>query len=108
MENPFELLNERLCRIENLLTELQQRIEQSKQQPAQETFLTITNLMKYTGLNKSSIYKKTSTREIPHYKRGKRLFFKRTEIDEWIGELRIKTMDEIEIEAATYLMKHKR
>lgn len=39
-----------------------------------------------TGFSKGTIYNKTSRREIPFRKRGKRLFFISNEIINWIEE----------------------
>ncbi|WDT67936.1 helix-turn-helix transcriptional regulator [Cloacibacterium sp. TD35] len=63
--------------------------------------LDVDELTAYTGFEKSYIYKMTSTRKIPHYKTpgGKKIFFKREEIDEWITSNRIKAYYEIEEEA---------
>lgn len=41
---------------------------------------------KLTGLKKPSLYAKTSARTIPHSRRGKRLYFIRSEILEWITQ----------------------
>lgn len=42
--------------------------------------------IKLTGLKKPSIYAQTSSRTIPHYRKGKRLYFIRSEILAWITE----------------------
>lgn len=39
-----------------------------------------------TGLAKPTLYSKTSKNEIPHYKRGRKLYFKRSELLNWIEE----------------------
>lgn len=36
-----------------------------------------------TGLSKSTLYKLTSSGEIPHYKRSKHLYFDRVELENW-------------------------
>lgn len=54
--------------------------------------------------SKSYMYKLTSSRAIPYYKKGgKTMHFLRSEIIEWIKTGRIKTNEELEIEAATYV-----
>lgn len=54
----------------------------------------------YTGLEKSYIYKLTSARKIPHFKSqgGKKLYFRRDEINEWLTQIRVKTIEEINLE----------
>ena len=82
--------------IEERLTNLE-RINQGA-----KTILTLEEVAKYTNYSKSYIYKLTSRREIPCYKpNGKQLYFKRTEIDEWLLTNRNKTNQEIEREIAT-------
>jgi hypothetical protein len=46
--------------------------------------------------------------EIPNAKRGKRLYFKRSEIDDWISQSRRKTVAEIEQEASNYLLRSRK
>ena len=82
--------------IEERLTNLE-RINQGA-----KTILTLEQVAKYTNYSKSYIYKLTSRREIPCYKpNGKQLYFKRTEIDEWLLTNREMTNKEIESEVAT-------
>lgn len=60
----------------------------------------------YLELSHSHLYKQTSSGEIPFYKpNGKKLYFKRTELDEWLLRNRSTTSEEIEQEAANYLIK---
>ena len=48
--------------------------------------LTIEEAAAFTGLTVSTVYKLTSTQEIPHYKpRGKMLYFNRAELEEYSG-----------------------
>lgn len=67
------------------------------QQLLQKEILTPTELSEYTGLSKSYIYKLTHLREIPFYcPRGKLIFFKRSEIDEWLLSNKRQSRKEIE------------
>jgi len=59
----------------------------------------------YVSLSKSAIYKKTSGRNIPHFKNGKKLFFKRSELDDWLTQNRISTHAEIEQMASEYVRR---
>ena len=61
----------------------------------------------FLGVSKSYLYKLTSSMEIPRLKRGKRLYFKRSELIEWLSEGKQKTMKEIEMEAANYVVLKK-
>ena len=63
---------------------------QDKALPADTLFnkriWTIEDVVEFTGFSKSTVYKMTSRREIPHRKRGKKLFFLPDEIWNWIEE----------------------
>lgn len=59
------------------------------------------------GISKSRVYHLTSTREIPYYKNGKSVCFKKSEIEEWRLKERIPTKSEIDSKAATYIATHK-
>jgi predicted DNA-binding transcriptional regulator AlpA len=54
---------------------------------------------------KATIYGKVSKRIIPFHKKGRELFFLKSEIDAWLKEGRRKTNREIEAEASEYLQK---
>ena len=61
-----------------------------------KNILTVDDLIDYTDFSQKQIYKLTSTRAIPHYKpNGRKLFFKRNEVDAWITQGRIKPMNEL-------------
>ncbi|WP_428242964.1 helix-turn-helix transcriptional regulator [Gynuella sp.] len=68
---------------ENQLVSMLEKI-QSLAIPAKE-IMTINDCAIYTGLSTSYLYKLTSKKEIPFFKpMGKRVYFKRTEIDQWL------------------------
>ncbi len=47
---------------------------------------TVGDLMEITGYRKQTIYNKVNSKEIPHRKKGGRLFFFPDEIINWIDE----------------------
>jgi excisionase family DNA binding protein len=47
-------------------------------------YLSINELSEYIHMSSSTIYKKTSSRQIPYIKSGKKLLFKKEAIDEWL------------------------
>ena len=47
-------------------------------------YLSIEDLSELTGLKRATIYAKRSRREIPAYKFGRELRFKRSEINDWM------------------------
>jgi excisionase family DNA binding protein len=63
----------------------------------------------YLNISASHLYKLTSQKQIPHFcPQGKKLYFKRTELDEWLLRNRQDSIDEIETRAANFLLTHKR
>ena len=73
-----------------------------------EQFLTVQETAIYLNLTVPTIYSKVSKGELPVMKRGKRLYFSRTELMEYIKEGRKKSNLEIELEAENYLSKNKK
>jgi len=59
----------------------------------------------FLELSPSHLYKLTSTSAIPYYKpNGKKLYFKRTELESWLLRNRSCSNDEIEKQAADYII----
>jgi|688.fasta_scaffold94456_4 excisionase family DNA binding protein len=58
-------------------------------------YLTIEEVCELTHLSRSTIYKLTSTCQIPHYKKGKLLFIEK-EIHEWISKWKRETVDDMQ------------
>lgn len=71
--------------------------------------LNLNEACSYLDLSASHVYKMTSQKLIPHFcPQGKKLYFKRTELDEWLLRNRQDSADEIETRAANYLLTNKR
>ena len=86
-------LDERLSRIENMLL-------------SQKTVLNFEEASVYTGLSKSHLYKLTSTGGVPCYKpTGKKLYFNKEELDEWMLRNKKLSQDEIDDKAENFLME---
>lgn len=65
--------------------------------------LTLDEACAFTGLKKSYMYRLTSTRQIPHFKpRAKLLYFKRSELEKWLMQNRVLTVEEINEQAANH------
>lgn len=103
MENPFELILKKLDTIEQLLRNAPQPIFQTKADVRE--VLNLEQAAEYVSLSKSAIYKKTSERNIPHFKKGKKLYFKRFELDAWLTGEKVDTNAEIEKIAQNYIIK---
>lgn len=66
--------------------------------------LTVAEAAAFLKLQISTLYEKTATRLIPHFKKGNRLYFYRADLEEWLREGRVKTQKELQGEAATFTM----
>ena len=105
MENPFEVIIQRLDKIERLIYELKKPNTITTNNESYSTeILNMNQAVDYLTLTKSAIYKFTSGRGIPHFKRGKKIYFKKSELDEWLTKNRISTNEELEQEAMNYIL----
>ena len=72
---------------------------------AAKTVLTISDVHLLTGISKSTLYRLTSEKKIPHYKpNSKLLFFDRAEIEAWAKRNRVNTQQEAEQAALAHCM----
>lgn len=84
MQNPFEIIANRLSTIEALLAENLPLLHRQTLPPASENG-GIELAQQVTGLSKPRIYALVSARQIPHAKRGNKLYFNRAEVLAWIA-----------------------
>jgi len=59
-------------------------VKQSEQSIQESAFLSIQDLSRYLEIRPKTIYAKVEERSIPHYRVGKLIRFKRSEIDLWM------------------------
>lgn len=75
---------------------------------SQKTVLSFNELVEFTGLSQSYLYKLTSKGDIPFYRpNGKQLYFNKVEIEEWLLRNRAKTNEEIQNQVTTNLTLNK-
>lgn len=72
----------------------------------QDDILTFEEMCSLLNIAKPTGYTKTSKGEIPHFKRGGKLYFKKSELITWIEEGRKKTSKDIDQLADDYLKKN--
>lgn len=71
----------------------------------QKTVLKLDEVLLLTGLSKSYLYKLTSTGGIPCYKpQGKHIYFKKTEVEDWLLQNRKATTVEIDEMANNHII----
>ena len=75
----------------------------------QKEILSLQEACVYLCISQSYMYKLTSSRKIPHYSpMGKLIYFKRSEIDEWILKNKRFTNQEIEDDIMLSLRNRKK
>ena len=77
-------------------------------QPVTDQLLTIKQAAELITLSVPTLYGLVSRKEIPVSKRGKRLYFSKFELTDWIKAGRKLTVSEIESQASAYMVNQKR
>lgn len=106
MLNPFEVIIERLENIERCLIEINSK--EATRTPETDTLLTISQAASFLNLAKATLYSKVSRQEIPCSKNGKRLYFSKDELTEWIKSGKKLTVAEIKAATDKHLAQVKR
>jgi excisionase family DNA binding protein len=91
--------------VHSLIQQLQ-RVE--KLLRSQQEVLNVDDLAVMMGCSTSFIYKQSMAKKLPHYKinaGANRLYFKRTEIEEYLTKYKVKTSEELEQETTNYFIK---
>ena len=104
---PIEEIEARLSSIEILLLDLKNNLKMVEPTDP-EKLLTIQEAAEFLRLTVPTMYGKVSKGELPVMKRGKRLYFSRTELLEYLKDGRKKSNAEIEQEAKAYLLNNKK
>lgn len=95
---PLQDLQEIYCKLKNIESAML----------SSKTVLTFDEVVSYTGLSKSYLYKLTSTGMIPHSKpNGKNIYFDKAGIDTWLLRNEVKTHNTIEKEAINFVTNKK-
>lgn len=90
----YTMLNARLDRIERLTL------------VGAKEVLNLDEAVLLTGMSKGHIYRLTSSQEIPHFKKGRKLYFKKSELEEWLLDCKVMTANETASFADTYIATH--
>lgn len=93
--NFFNEINARLARLEELTL------------AGFKAVLDVTEASQFTGISKAQLYRLTSEKRIPHYKKNNKLYFRKTELENWMLQNKVETIDEINSKASTYAYNNK-
>ena len=102
MTNPFEVIEQRLTNIEALLINIK-HLPHLNYSQEDDKILTIDKAAEFLHLSVPTIYGLVHESKVPHSKKGKRLYFFKTELEEWIKAGKRKTISEITAEAELYV-----
>ena len=85
----------------------QRLIEAAIQEFAQKGYdgANVNTISLTAGFSKGTIYNMTSAKQIPHFKKGRRNYFDKHEIDAWLREDRRKTNKQLHVEAEMEIRK---
>ena len=70
--------------------------------------LDVRQAAQYLKLKVATLYEKTCKRLIPHFKKGKKLYFKTDELNSWLKEGKVKTQSDLQTDAANYCLENPR
>jgi excisionase family DNA binding protein len=84
--NPFDHIDGDFVEIKALLYRIVGYMEQQPVGPKEDEIGGMALAERVTGLTKSSIYHLTHEQKIPCSKKGKRLYFKKTDLESWLTE----------------------
>lgn len=88
--------------VQDAVNVIKNKIEDEKE------MLTISEAAEYLQISKGSVYKMTSSRQIPFYKlAGKMIYIHRQDLVDWIKKYPYKSKQQIEAEATAFCMRRK-
>ncbi|MDB9963726.1 helix-turn-helix domain-containing protein [Vicingaceae bacterium] len=102
----FDCLPELVLKLSQEVKELRQLILSDTNKMTAEVLdelMDVGQAAQLLGLSKQTIYGKVSRREIPFMKRGKKLYFYKLELMDYLKSGRVKTFKEISLSSRNYL-----
>ena len=71
------------------------------------SFMDVTQAAEFLGIAKATLYGKCCNLLIPHFKKGKKLYFDRAELLDWLKSGKRKTINDINESVNTHLFNRK-
>lgn len=102
-QNPFEAIDTRFNSLESLVLDIKELLANKSSTPStnDDEILTVRQASTLLNLAVPTIYALTSSRTLPHSKRGKKLYFRKNELLAWIQSGRRNTSQEIKAKASS-------
>ena len=104
MDNPFQRITNDLSEIKSLLESLHLQTPPST---PEEDLTDVKGAAKLLNIATASVYNGTSKKEIPHFKRGKKLYFSKAALLQYIQEGKKRTNTELKEEVYNTLHRQK-
>jgi excisionase family DNA binding protein len=106
LSNPFDILKQDLCaelaQIKILVLTLTNLLQAQSQQEVEHELIGIKEASRILNLAVPTIYGLVSRRELISYKRARKLYFKRSELLQWIQSGKRISRSEIQIKAKAF------
>jgi len=102
----FNDLPEAVSNLTKAVSEIKNLIQEHQVKPPQKDQdlpIDVNEAAKVLKLRVPTLYSKVSRNEIPYMKQGRRLYFSRHDLIEWIKEGKSMSVDEIQQQAENYL-----
>lgn len=93
--------------LRHMLIETNEMVKRILQPDPLPDLMTIKQAGEYLSLTTPTMYNKVSRNQLPYMKRGKKLYFSRAELTEYLKAGRNKTADELIEEVESYLESKK-
>lgn len=102
-------MRSQILELKTMVTNLS--LQQESTQTAKEfseSWLTVDDLCKYLPEHptKQTIYNWIAQKEIPYYKKNRRIRFLKSEVEQWLLDDKKKSFSEIQFDANDYIKKH--
>ena len=94
--------------LRHMLIETNEMVKRILQPDPLPDLMTIKQAGEYLSLTTPTMYNKVSRNQLPYMKRGKKLYFSRAELTEYLKAGRNKTADELIEEVESYLESKKK
>lgn len=105
----FDQLPQAVGQLQDRLTTIEQLLRERKNEaPDPDELMSISAAATFLHLSVPTLYSKVSRREIPVNKRGKRLYFYKSELADWIKAGRKRTSSELSLDAQRYFIASKK
>ena len=93
--------------MDNIISNKLNSLGDAQKSEPEDEILDISQVCDLLRYSRATVYALVEKREIPHYKKGRKIWFSKNELFEWLKSGRKKTKKELENEAEKYLLNTK-